>query len=333
MRAIVTGSSGFIGSHLSANLLQNNWQVVGIDNHSDYYSQDLKHTRLKQLLTLSNFHFENIDLVDFEKIREVVLNFRPNVIFHLAAQAGVRLPVSQLDRYVHSNLRGFTSILQIAVTERIPNFIYASSSSVYGDEAAIPYLETELNLRPNSFYGATKLSNEVLAKSLITHSDTKARGLRFFTVYGPSGRPDMAYFRIISKILDGKKFDLFGDGTVERDFTYIDDCIEMIVQLNKELSTREVGFHDVVNVGGGHPVSIVKLIELSSSFLNSNLYINKLGRNPTDVARTMADSNYLKQLVGIVPSIRIEEGLRQTIEWARNLPDKSKLTLWAESSI
>ena len=332
MRAIVTGSSGFIGSNLVKKLIHDNWRVLGIDNHSDYYSEDLKLTRNKELSLLTNFNFEKFDITETAKLAELVAKFRPETIFHLAAQPGVRLPLSKLDMYVNSNLLGFSSVLQVAVAEKVPNFLYASSSSVYGNSATIPYSEYEKNLYPSSFYGATKLSNEILAKPLIERSNTKARGLRFFTVYGPSGRPDMAYFRIISKLIGRKKFDLYGDGSVQRDFTYIDDCVEMIYKLNQELSSRQQGFHDLVNIGGGHPVSITELISLCSRFLGSNLAIEKLERDRGDAERTMADPTYLKKLVGSIPDTRIEQGIEQTIDWACGLPDKKKLELWSDST-
>jgi UDP-glucuronate 4-epimerase len=233
---------------------------------------------------------------------------------------------------VNSNLLGFSSVLQVAATEKIPNLLYASSSSIYGEHAAIPYSESERNLFPSSFYGATKLSNEILAKSLIERSSVKARGLRFFTVYGPKGRPDMAYFRIISKLINNKKFDLYGDGSVQRDFTFIEDCVETIYKLSQELNSHDPGFHDVVNVGGGHPVSINDLIALSSRLVGSNLSIQNLDEDKNDVAKTMADPTYLKSLVGSYPSTRIEEGIKKTIDWAINIPDKRKLSLWTEST-
>lgn len=333
MKAIVTGSSGFVGSYLARKLLQLNWTVVGIDNHSNYYSEDLKLRRLNELVPLDKFIFENVDICNSDKIRQIVMKFRPDFIFHLAAQAGVRLPISQLKRYVDSNLDGFSSMLQVAVTEKVPNFLYASSSSVYGNKALIPYRETEQNLLPSSFYGATKLANEILAQSLIKQSETKARGLRLFTVYGPNGRPDMAYFRIISNILNRQKFEMYGDGTIQRDFTYIEDCVEMIYALGHELNSRENGFHDVVNIGGGHPVSMSELVELSCKILKSNLSIEKLDKNIGDVERTMADTNYLFQLIGKIPMTRIGEGLQQTINWANKLPDKEQLILWTNSTL
>jgi UDP-glucuronate 4-epimerase len=170
-----------------------------------------------------------------------------------------------LQKYVISNLQGFACVLQATVLNEVPNFLFASSSSVYGDKAKIPYSENELNLNTNSFYGATTLSNETLSRSLIPGSNTRARGMRFFTVYGPEGRPDMAYFRIVSSLLEGTEFELFGDGSIERDFTFIDDCTRMIQLLESDLQGKSVGYSDIVNIGGGHPISMNKLIEITSN--------------------------------------------------------------------
>jgi UDP-glucuronate 4-epimerase len=333
MRAIVTGSSGFIGAAVAQKLIREKWEVVGIDCHSNYYSTDLKKARLNDLVHHQNFTFEGFNLLDRDRFSKIVRNFRPDTVFHLAAQAGVRLPVNQIDKYVESNLSGFSSVLQTVALEKVPNFLYASSSSVYGDMARIPYSESEKSLSPNSFYGATKLSNEVLSHALIRHSESRARGLRFFTVYGPNGRPDMAYFRIIANLVTQSKFELFGDGTVERDFTYIDDCVEMIYKLNQELSTNEEGFSDLVNVGGGYPVSINQLIQLASRYLNRELVFEQTEGNTSDAARTMADTTYLKSLVGTSPMTRIETGLKKTIDWASNLPNSRELGSWARSSL
>ena len=333
MRAIVTGASGFIGAAVAHKLIQEKWEVLGIDCHSDYYSIDLKKARLNELVAFKNYTFQEFNLLDRDKFSNAVTDFRPDTVFHLAAQAGVRLPVNQIDKYVESNLLAFSSVLQTVVLEKVPNFVYASSSSIYGDDAGIPYSESEKSLSPNSFYGATKLSNEFLTHALIQHSESRARGLRFFTVYGPNGRPDMAYFRIIASLITGSRFELFGSGTVERDFTYIDDCVEMIYKLNQELSTHEPSFNDLVNVGGGYPVSINQLINLSNKLLNRELVYEKSEANKSDVARTMADTTYLKSLVGTSPMTRIETGLRKTIDWANNLPNNGQLERWANSSL
>ncbi len=332
MRAIVTGSSGFIGSHLSALLLKSGYEVLGIDSHSDYYSPELKNLRMSKLSESQQFRFLKVDLSDFKTIDEAVKRVEPHAIFHLAAQAGVRIPVSETNKYVQSNLVGFSAILQAAVLNKVPRFLYASSSSVYGDSAAIPYNESERVLNPNSFYGATKLSNESLANALVKDSFTRARGMRFFTVYGPSGRPDMAYFRIISSLINGTEFELFGDGSVERDFTYIEDCVNMIMLLGEELGKHEAGFSDVVNIGGGQPVSMSKLIEIASELLAAEISISKHASNPKDVFRTMADSSRLISLIGVKPERKLEDGLELTIQWAKEDVTPLELMNWVAST-
>jgi UDP-glucuronate 4-epimerase len=332
MRGIVTGSSGFIGAALTKKLLSAGWTILGIDSHTDYYSIALKELRTKELQCLSNFSFAQIDLVNANALEEMIKKFQPDTVFHLAAQAGVRIPVDGIHRYTESNLTGFSNMLQLSVKHSVPNFLYASSSSVYGDFAQLPYVETELKLRPSSFYGATKLSNEILTRPLVAGSKTRARAMRFFTVYGPMGRPDMAYFRIISSLISGSKFELYGDGMVERDFTYIDDCVEMIKRLQSELTTREAGFADVVNVGGGHPVSMKELIRLSTEELGVQLEIKQVDSNPNDAARTMADPAYLQELVGAKPETSLKSGLSKTIDWASKKINPSQLLEWVNST-
>jgi UDP-glucuronate 4-epimerase len=332
MRGIVTGSSGFIGAALTKKLLSAGWTILGIDSHTDYYSIALKELRNEELHRHSNFSFAPIDLIDANALEDIIKKFQPDTVFHLAAQAGVRIPVEGIHRYTESNLTGFSNMLQLSIKHSVPNFLYASSSSVYGDFAQLPYVETELKLKPSSFYGATKLSNEILTRPLVAGSKTRARGMRFFTVYGPMGRPDMAYFRIISSLISGSKFELYGDGLVERDFTYIDDCVEMIKRLQSELTTREVGFADVVNVGGGHPVSMKELIRLTTEELGMQLEIKQVDSNPNDAARTMADPAYLKELVGAKPETSLKSGLSKTIDWASKKVSPSQLFEWVNSS-
>ena len=331
MRAIVTGSSGFIGSAISEMLLNSGWVVLGIDSHSDYYAPDLKIRRLEKLQTHKKFEFSLMDVSDFQQMNSTIQKFQPMTILHMAAQAGVRIPTSDLQKYVASNLQGFASTLQAAVLNGVPNFLFASSSSVYGDTAEIPYSESELHLNPNSFYGATKLSNEILSKSLIPGSSTRARGMRFFTVYGPEGRPDMAYFRIIASLLEGSPFELFGDGSIERDFTFIDDCTKMIKMLEKDLQEKSPGYFDIVNIGGGNPVSINVLMEIVSKRIGKPLEFKKGEPNPKDVKQTMANAEYLVSLVKAKPSTTIHEGIEKTIKWANSVTP-GLLSDWVQSS-
>ena len=332
MRALVTGSSGFVGAVLSQKLLDLEWEVLGIDSENDYYSPMLKRIRRANLEKYPKFRFVNSDVSNLLDLSSLVENYQPRYIFHLAAQAGVRIPVSQQNRYVTSNLVGFSNILQIAIEQSIPNFLYASSSSVYGDDSKIPYSEKEGNLKPNSFYGATKLSNEILSASVAANSGIRIRGLRFFTVYGPKGRPDMAYLRIISSLANGSKFELFGDGSVERDFTFIDDCVEMMYSLGLELERHQNNYNDVVNIGGGYPLSMNRLIEISENLIGKKLSYISGPKNPKDVKKTMADPSYLIELIGKKPMTTLETGIKQTIEWATTDSISSNLRGWVESS-
>lgn len=289
--------------------------------------------RVQKFLTPARVESLNLNLTDLIELNNLLTKFQPDSIIHLAAQAGVRLPVGQWNKYVESNLIGFTNILQAAVQQEIPNFLYASSSSIYGNFASIPYKEAETSLKPSSYYGATKLFNEQATETIIKKSNTRARGLRLFTVYGPWGRPDMAYFRMIANIISGSKFSFFGDGSIERDFTYIEDVVSMIEKLNFELATKEFGYNDVVNIGGGRPLSMNFLADYLADYSGIELRANKLARNADDALRTMADPTRLIQLIGEKPETKLEEGIKKTIEWASSNQIKPLLKSWVDSSL
>lgn len=333
MRFLVTGAAGFIGSHLSARLAKSGNQVLGIDNFDSYYSPGLKHLRVKHLLSTLSVKVVNLDLTDIKGTDDLVKEFKPDSIIHLAAQPGVRTPIGESHKYIQNNLVAFTNILQIAVEEQIPNFLYASSSSVYGNSEMNFYSETDFSVRPLSIYGATKFANEILAPTYASGSQTRTRGLRFFTVYGPWGRPDMAYFRIINSVLQGSKFTKFGDGTVSRDFTYVDDITAAIESLSEELSCRQRGFSDVVNIGGGNPHSINDLIALISREINRELEIEQSEQNVNDINFTCADVSKLRELSKSVPVVDLEIGVRKTIEWASETEVAGMLNDWVKSSI
>ena len=331
MQYLITGAAGFIGSHLCHKLAKEGNKIVAVDSYSNYYDVKLKDYRVKELLEPLNIDVVHLDITDDIKFDDLVRKSKPDVVINLAAQAGVRLPLNETDKYVNSNLVGFSNVLRSTVKNKVPHFLYASSSSVYGDKAAIPYIESEQNLHPNSFYGATKLANELLTPTLIQNSSTAARGLRFFTVYGPWGRPDMAYFRMITNVISGAEFNFFGDGSVERDFTFIDDAVNSVMALAAELQKRKPGYSDVVNLGGGRPLSMNYLLQTVSSISKNEVKFNRLNSNSNDAKKTMSDSKYIESLIGSKPNTKLEDGIAKTIEWAMREDISSNLNDWVTS--
>ena len=332
MKYLVTGAAGFIGSALSKTLAEKGHNLICVDNFSDYYSKELKNLRVSKLLKPHSIDVFNVDVSHKSVIDSLIAKEKPDAVIHLAAQAGVRLSLTDNYKYVESNLVGFSNILSSVVQNEIPSFLYASSSSVYGDNARIPFSEKDTNLNPNSFYGATKLSNELLAPTLIRNSKTRSRGLRFFTVYGPWGRPDMAYFRIASSLLNNKVFSLFGNGEIERDFTYIEDAVSICISLLNELNTHETGFSDIVNIGGGRPLSIKFLISQLEKTLKLKIKLNIIDGSASDSAITMAAQDYLTSLIGMHKFTSLEEGLVLFSNWCESLNSRETLERWIQSS-
>ena len=331
MNILLTGAAGFIGSALCKRLVESGHNVIAVDNFSSYYDVSFKQLRVAELLNPLNLEVLNLDICDKSSIDNLIKSRNPGVVINLAAQAGVRLGVSESGKYVESNLVGFSNILVSTIENKVPIFLYASSSSVYGDLAKIPYSELETNLRPTSFYGSTKLANELLTPTLVKNSATKARGLRFFTVYGPWGRPDMAYFRMIANVIAGTEFDFFGDGTIERDFTFIDDAVRSVINLMSELEEKSPGFSDVVNLGGGRPLSMNYLMEVVGSFTGKKVSFERFETNLNDARKTMSDASYIQNLIGSKPSTKLEDGISKTIEWASSKKISVNLDKWVKS--
>ena len=331
MNILVTGAAGFIGSALCCELAIKGNKIVAIDNFSSYYSVGLKEYRVKQLLDPLNIEVIDLDIRDDMELNKLISKKKFDVIVNLAAQAGVRIPIQDTHKYVESNLVGFSNILRSTIENCVPYFLYASSSSVYGNKASIPYTESEQNLHPASFYGATKLANELLAPTLVQNSATVARGLRFFTVYGPWGRPDMAYFRMIANMISGSEFNFFGDGSVERDFTYIEDAVNSVVALIDELKTRKPGYSDVVNLGGGRPLSMNYLLQTVNQISIKEVRFNRQNSNANDAIKTMSDSTRIQSLIDSKPSIKLEVGIEKTIRWAMREDIAPNLNNWVNS--
>jgi UDP-glucuronate 4-epimerase len=331
MKILVTGGAGFIGFHTVAHLVQKGHEVLAIDNYTDYYSVELKNIRTKKLLENYGVSVANIDLASHRETRQLISKSQPEAVIHLAAQAGVRLPYEENERYISSNLTGYANVLTEAVLHEVPQFLYASSSSVYGNHSVIPYSENELNLRPVSFYGATKLANETITPALVFGKHTKARGMRFFTVYGELGRPDMAYFRLFASALEKFRFEMFGNGAIERDFTYVGDVVHSIGLLLNELTGHVAGYSDVVNVGGGNPASLNQLVDEIQNITGKKVSSSPSKANPNDVQLTNCNTDYLQKLTKYVPSTDLREGLGKFFDWAKEEEASNKLTLWAKS--
>lgn len=239
MKILLTGAAGFVGFHTAMEFSRLGHEVICLDNFNSYYSVDLKNYRT-ELLSKNGLTVHNLDLNNRERLKDFIVAHEPQAIIHLAAQAGVRLKPTDFYRYTESNLLGFCNILELAGTNGVENFLYASSSSVYGNSPHTPYREDDKEIQPISDYGATKLANELLAKSFSLSTVMRTRGMRFFTAYGPIGRPDMAYFKLITAALTGRPFYLNGDGQLKRDFTYISDIVNSIYQLSmRAYSARE----------------------------------------------------------------------------------------------
>jgi UDP-glucuronate 4-epimerase len=306
--------------------------VHGIDNLSSYYAPDLKNLRIEKMLNPANVQFTNLNLVEKSMLRNFLDKNNFDSVIHLAAQPGVRTPLNRSSEYIENNIQAFTNVLQLVTELGIPNFLYASSSSVYGNSKEIPYSESSEDIHPVSIYGATKRANEILAPTYVRGSGTRARGLRFFTVYGPWGRPDMAYFRLINSGINKTEFTRFGDGHVKRDFTYISDITQQISGLHKELQSQKKGFSDIVNIGGGNPHSLNDLIESVNSKLGSDIHVLTSDMNPNDTLYTCADISLQNSLTGFVPKVSLSEGIKETIEWASKSDVALNLDRWVKST-
>lgn len=332
MKAIVTGAAGFIGSRLCHDLVSSGYEVLGVDSFRDHYSPDLKSLRVAELLDPSGIKLHEIDLVNFGAINELVSDFAPTTIFHLAAQPGVRVPIAQSENYIQDNLVAHSNIMKSAVLNGVPKVLYASSSSVYGDSSTPPYSESEKNLKPISLYGSTKLANEITSPNYVKNSETRSRGLRFFTVYGPLGRPDMAYFRLIASALDGQSFELFGNGEVKRDFTYVDDVTRMTIALDSQLSKTPTSYSDVVNIGGGAPRSVAELIKCVEESVGRKINVIQMNPNSNDTAITVASTEQLSSLIGMHPTTSLKSGIASVVEWASQNSIRERLRDWIKST-
>jgi UDP-glucuronate 4-epimerase len=331
MKIMVTGAAGFVGAHLTNKLLREGHQVLAIDNFSDYYSTELKVLRASELISSMGGRVVSLDLVDTEGVKNEIGSFQPTSVVHLAAQPGVRLKTSEYHKYTRDNLLAFSNLNQVILEFGIRNFIYASSSSVYGDSSETVLSEQLSNLTPVSYYGATKLCNEILASSSSKVNGMSTIGLRFFTVYGPYGRPDMAYFRLIANTLTPYLFELYGDGSIRRDFTYVDDTVNAIyLLLQKQLRSELVG-NSIFNIGGGKPASMLEMISELETLSGVNIPYGKSEAHFGDVRSTNANTSKLSAAINFVPAIELREGLERTLSWSGRKDIVTKLEKWSNS--
>ena len=314
MKILVTGCAGFIGFHLSYYLLNKNIYVIGIDNINDYYDINLKKNRLKLLKEYKNFSFNKFDLINKKKLDLIVKKNRIKIIIHLAAQAGVRYSIQNPETYFKNNTEVFFNILEASRLYKINHLLFASTSSVYGENFNIPSAENFNTDKPLSIYAATKKSNEVMAYSYSNIFNLPCTGLRFFTVYGPYGRPDMALFKFTKNILENKKIELFNNGNHARDFTYIDDVINGIFSIINKPKKHKIPYN-IFNIGNKNSKKLKEYIKCIEINLGLKAKIKKLPLQKGDIKKTHSDIAKLNLYAGYNPRISIEVGIKKFIDW------------------
>ncbi|MDZ4070745.1 MAG: NAD-dependent epimerase/dehydratase family protein [Sediminibacterium sp.] len=333
MKLIITGAAGFVGYHLTTKFLSLGHKVLGVDNINDYYDVNLKFSRLNELgiknfqeseITISEknslFSFIKLDIDNEEIINTIIRKTKPDLVIHLAAQAGVRYSITNPKEYVKSNLVGFFNVIDACKKNGIKKFIYASSSSVYGDSLNVPFLE-EMNVdKPISLYASTKRSNELMAYTYSHLYDIQTIGLRFFTVYGPYGRPDMAYFSFTKAVLNNESIQVFNEGNLSRDFTYIDDIVNGIQLLSDEMfsSDSKLEKFELLNIGNSSPIKLLTFINTIEEIVGKKANLNFVSMQAGDVHNTYASVNKLLEKVNYKPNTTLRDGLTKFIEWYKN---------------
>ena len=336
MKILLTGCAGFIGMHTALRLLERGDEVIGIDNLNDYYNVSLKESRLARLIPHKNFKFYKLDVADNTLIPELFETEKPNRVIHLAAQAGVRYSLTHPHAYTDANVQGFLNILEGCRYHNVEHLVFASSSSVYGSNASLPFHESQNIDHPISLYAATKKANELMAHTYSHLYGLPTTGLRFFTVYGPWGRPDMALFKFTKAILAGQPIDIYNHGKMIRDFTYIDDIVEGIIRVCDKPATPNSNFdakapdpatsnsaYRVFNIGNNSPIPLLDYIKALEEMLGIEAIKNYLPMQAGDVQATAADTNALYQWVGFKPDTSTSVGIKRFVDWYRsyyNLP-------------
>ncbi len=317
MYILITGCGGFIGFHLTLRLLKNNKKIkiIGIDNLNLYYSKKLKDERVKILKKNSRFKFIKFDLINKKKLSDTFIKYKFKYVVHLAAQAGVRYSFSNPEKYINSNILAFNNIIELCRINQIENFFFASSSSIYGNQNKFPIKEKSI-LEPVSFYGTTKYLNEIIASSYSKNYSLKSTALRFFTVYGPYGRPDMALYKFVDLIKRNKKIDLFNYGNHMRDFSYIDDIIEAVIKIIKfRLKINDKNNYMTFNLARGRSQKLINFIKEIELNLKIKAKINNIKFQRGDVLKTHADISKLKRITNYKAKIDIKEGIKNFIAW------------------
>ena len=318
-KVILTGAAGFIGSHLAKRLLETGVEVVGIDNINDYYDVSLKYHRLSLLEKYENFTFIRCDISNKVELTGIFEEHKADVVINLAAQAGVRYSIENPQVYIDSNVIGFFNILEACRNNPVKHLVYASSSSVYGNSDKVPFSVDDRVDNPISLYAATKKSNELMSYTYSHQFGIPATGLRFFTVYGPAGRPDMAYFSFTKKILAGEPIKLFNYGELERDFTYVDDIVEGIMNIIPTVPEEKNGARaKVYNIGNNKPVALKEFVAALEEAIGVKAKIEYLPMQPGDVYRTYADISELEKDFGFRPQTDIRTGLKRFAEWYKD---------------
>ena len=334
-KILVSGSAGFIGFSVCKNLLEKGFNIIGIDNHNNYYDPAMKESRLNKLEKYSNYNHHRIDLVDRKKLDEIFKKYKPNKVINLAAQAGVRYSIKNPLAYINSNIIGFAHILENCREHEIEHLVYASTSSVYGANSKLPFSEHDSANHPLSVYAASKKSNELMAHTYSHLYKLPTTGLRFFTVYGPWGRPDMALFKFTKDILEGKSINVFNNGNHSRDFTYIDDIVEGIIRV---LDNPPIGNNkwdsdhpdpasslapwNIYNIGNNKPVQLMDYIDALEKCLGKKAQINFLPLQPGDVADTYANVENLKGKFNYKPSTSVTKGVSNFVKWYKDYYQK-----------
>ena len=327
-KILVTGAAGFIGFHYVQKLCAAGFNVYGIDNLNDYYDPTLKHARLHELSTLRNFSFEEIDLADNAAMKDYFARTKPEIVVNLAAQAGVRYSIENPHAYVDSNLTGFMNVLEGCRHNDVQHLIFASSSSVYGANTTVPFDEDHGVDHPVSLYAATKKSNEMMAHTYAHLYRLPCTGLRFFTVYGPWGRPDMAYYSFTNKIINGEEIQVFNNGDMMRDFTYIDDIVESMVRLIDHVPTPDPSWssdapspkssdapYRLYNIGNNNPEKLMDFIGYLEEALGRKANMQMMPMQPGDVYATYANTDDLHDAIGFKPSTPLKDGLAKFAIW------------------